>query len=183
MAAVADPDPPFAGLNTAELDTCEALLARLAPDLGFDAAAVFASLRQGAGMLVALDLPPEVVELLYAQALAQFNAGDTASALLLFQALTVLAPTERDHWLGQGISLRGLKQLDAARLSFDTAVALAPQTAAPRFHLCETLCLAEDWQAATEQSKAFDLLPDSAEKRLLAAEMKRLKTVLELRSG
>lgn len=168
-------------MNAAELDACEAVLKLLMQDVDLDVVGVFAGLRQGKPMVEALGLPAETADLLYAQALARFGAGDIATALLLFQALSFLAPGVRDHWLGLGISARALDQLDLARACFETAIALAPQSAAPRFHLCEVLCQQGNWQDAATQAQAFAAAINAPEKASLAPEVKRLTALIELR--
>ena len=171
----------LAGLNPAELDACETVLKQLMSDVDLDVAAVFGGLRKGKPLVEALGLPEETVDLLYAQAVGRFGAGDTVAAMLLFQALSFLAPRVRDHWLGLGICARALDQMDVAAIAFETAVALAPQTAAPRFHLCELLCQRSQWRAAAQQAAAFDAAATSTEKSNLSGEMKRLSALIELR--
>jgi tetratricopeptide (TPR) repeat protein len=171
----------LAGLNQAELDACEAVLKELMSDIDLDVAEVFGGLRKGKSMVAALGLPEQTVDLMYAQAVARFGAGDVVAAMGLFQALSFLAPSVRDHWLGFGICGRSLEQLEIARIAFETAVALAPQTAAPRFHLCELLCQKADWAAAADQARAFEAAVTSPEKVNLAGEMKRLTALIELR--
>lgn len=172
----------LAGLNPAEMDACEAVLKGLMQDVDLDVAGVFGSLRRGQSLIEALGIPEETVDLLYAQALARFGAGDHAAALSLFQALSFLAPGVRDHWLGLGICGRALDQLDLARVAFQTAVALAPQTAAPRFHLCEVLCQQGRWSEAEVQARAFAEASAAPEKASLAPEIKRLAALIELRT-
>jgi tetratricopeptide (TPR) repeat protein len=174
-------NPVLAGLNPAELDACEAVLKQLMSDVNLDIAGVFGGLRRGKSLVEALGLPDQTVDLLYAQAIARFGAGDLAAALSLFQALSFLAPRERDHWLGLGICGRALEQMEIARIAFETAVALAPDSAAPRFHLCELLCQKADWPAAAEHAQAFDAAVMSPEKSNLYNEMKRLTALIELR--
>lgn len=171
------------GLNKAELDACETALKALMQDVDLDAAGIFKALRQGKSMVEALDLPVETVDLLYAQAVGRFGAGDHAAALSLFQGLAFLAPDVRDHWLGLGICGRALEQTALARIAFETAIALAPQTAAPRFHLCELHCRAGNWKAAAVQAKAFSDAVMAPEKAGLMTEMKRLAALIELRGG
>ena len=64
-----------------------------------------------------------------------------------------------------------------------TAVALSPETAAPRFHLCEVLCQQGEWKAAAEQARGFAAAVVAPEKAGLGPEMKRLATLIELRGG
>lgn len=171
----------LAGLNPAELDACEAVLKGLTQDVDLDVAAVFAALRRGRSLIEALQIPEETVDILYAQAVARFGAGDHAAAQSLFQALSFLAPQVRDHWLGLGICARALDQIDLARVAFQTAMALAPRSAAPRFHLCEALCQQGRWREAAEQATAFAEAAMAPEKANLATEMKRLSALIELR--
>ena len=171
----------LAGLNPAELDACEAVLKGLTQDVDLDVAGVFAALRKGRSLIEALQIPEETVDILYAQAVARFGAGDHAAAQSLFQALSFLAPQVRDHWLGLGICARALDQLDLARIAFQTAVALAPQSAAPRFHLCEVLCQQGRWSEAADQAAAFTAAAMAPEKASLATEMTRLSALIELR--
>lgn len=173
----------LAGLNPAELDACEAVLKLLMPDADLDVVKVFAGLRKGLTLIEALGLPVETVDLLYAQALARFGAGDHLAALSLFQALSFLAPETRDHWLGLGICARALDRLDVARVAFETSVALAPMTAAPRFHLCEVLCQQGMWREAGGEARAFQSAVMAPEKASLAPEMKRLAALIEMRGG
>jgi tetratricopeptide (TPR) repeat protein len=181
--SVATADGPLAGLNPAELDACEAVLKVLLRDMDLDAAGIFSALRQGKSLVEALDLPEQTIDLLYAQAFARFGAGDYSAALTLFQALSFLAPSVRDHWLGLGISARASDQLSLARVAFETAVAIAPQSAAPRFHLCEVLCQQGEWARARTQTEAFAQANMAPEKASLGGEMKRLSTLIELRGG
>ena len=182
VAAVRD-GGVLSGLNAAELDACESLLSVLMQDVGLDIAAIFAGLRKGQTLVQSLGLPDQTVDLLYAQALARFGAGDHTAAMGLFQALSFLAPDVRDHWLGLGICGRVLDKPDLARVAFETAVALAPQTAAPRFHLCEVLCQLGNWSEAAVQARAFADAATAPEKASLSPEMKRLAALIELRGG
>ncbi len=171
------------GLNTQELDACQKLLQQISPDLDVDVAEIFDRVRAGKSLVQAMNLPDQTVDLLYAQALARFNAGDSHTAIPLFNALTLLAPQVRDHWLGLGICSRVLNKLPIAKLTFETAINISPQTAAPRFHLCEVLCQMKEWDGAKEQAAAFAQLPETPEKKSLSSEMKRLQTVIEVQSG
>jgi tetratricopeptide (TPR) repeat protein len=171
----------LAGLNAAELDACEAVLKGLMQDVDLDVSGVFAALRKGRSLIEALQIPEETVDLLYAQAVARFGAGDHAAAMSLFQALSFLAPRVRDHWLGLGICARALDQLDLARLAFETSAALAPKSAAPRFHLCEVMCQRGLWAEAAEQAAAFTEAAMAPEKASLATEMRRLNALIDLR--
>lgn len=173
----------LAGMNPAELDACEAVLKILMQDVDIDVVSVFGALRKGQSLVAALGLPEEAIDLLYAQAFARFGAGDHTAAFSLFQALSFIAPKTRDHWLGLGICGRAMDQLDLARVAFETAVALAPQSAAPRFHLCEVLCQQGKWKAAAEQARGFVAAVSAPEKASLAGEMKRLTALIELRGG
>lgn len=174
-------NPILAGLNQAELDACEAVLKQLMSDVDLDVAGVFGGLRKGKSMVEALGLPDQTVDLMYAQAVARFGAGDEVAAMSLFQALSFLAPQVRDHWLGLGICGRALDQFDIARIAFETSVALAPETAAPRFHLCELLCQKGEWKAAADQAAAFDAAVTAPEKANLYSEMRRLTALIEVR--
>lgn len=184
MAAAAAPvTAALTGLSPAELDACEAVLATMVQDLDLDVAGIFGALRKGLTMTEALGLPEQTPDLIYAQAVARFGAGDHTAALSLFQALSFLAPGVRDHWLGLGISARALDQLDLARLAFQTAATIAPETAAPRFHLCEVLCQQGDWPGAAREAEAFEAAAMAPEKASLAADLKRLSALIELRGG
>ena len=183
MAATAGQDQwILAGLNPAELDACEAVLKVMMQDVDLDVAGIFGALRRGKTLIEALGLPEQAVDLLYAQAVARFGAGDHAAAMSLFQALSFLAPQVRDHWLGLGISARAQDRLDLAGMAFETAVALSPDTAAPRFHLCEVLCQKGDFVKAAEHARAFEGAVTAPEKASLAADMKRLSALIELRT-
>lgn len=180
-AALPDSVGLLGGMNAAELDACEAVLKQLLNEVDLDVASVFAGLRKGKPMVQALGLPEATVDLLYAQAVARFGAGDHGAAQALFQALSFLAPDVRDHWLGLGITARAQDQIDLARVAFQTAVALAPLTAAPRFHLCEALCQTGAWAEAAREAKAFAEAVMAPEKASLALEMKRLTALIALR--
>lgn len=171
------------GLNTAELDACHALLTRIAPDTGVDMADIFLKVRKGQTLVQAMGLPDKTLDMLYSQAIGRFNAGDSKTATPLFTALTMLKPQERDYWLGLGICGRINGNLPLAKVVFETAVNVSPDTPAPRFHLCELLCQEKNWRAAAEHIQVFDAMPDTPEKRTLAPEMKRLRTVVEVKTG
>lgn len=160
-----------------------AALAELSNGEGLELQAIFGRVAEGESLRSALGLPPQVIDLLYAQAFAAHEAGKLLSAVQMFQALTLLAPRVKDHWLGLAISLRGLDQADVAALALDTALAMAPDDAVVRFHRLDLACHRGDWDGARAELAAFDALPDAARRPVLAAEVQRLRSLVARRSG
>lgn len=173
----------FKGMSKEDLDACEYILGELSETLGFDAKSAFERMRRGESLTQALGLPAQTSDAMYAQAISQFNAGNTNVALQLFRALTVLAPNTRDHWLGLGICARIKDQSDLARIALQTATSLSPDTPAPLFHLCELFCHMSEWANAGEYLIKFDACEESSEKQKLKAEMQRLRTLIEMRKN
>ena len=165
------------------LEQVGAALAELSRGDGIDLRQVFGRVAAGESLTRALGLPDQVVDLLYAQAFTAHEAGRTLAALQMFQALTVLAPRVKDHWLGLAICLRGKDQAEMAQLALDTALTLAPDDPATRFHRLDLACHRGDWVAARRELAAFDALPDSVTRRTLQAEVQRLRSLIHLRSG
>jgi len=160
-----------------------AALSELSADAGIDLGAVHAAMARGQTLVQALGLPPQVVDLLYAQAFAAHDAGRILAALQMFQALTMLAPRVRDHWLGLAVCLRRLDQGQAAGLALDTALALDPDSPATRLHRLDLACHRGDWSAARAELAALDRLPDTPARRVLGPEVQRLRTLVTLRAG
>lgn len=172
------------GLDPGEAEAFGDMLAALGGAAGRDLSQILARLDSGKGLRAALDLPPETVDLLYAQAFAQFNAGQYAQAEALFRGLCLLAPQVVDHWLGLGICQRMAGQFDSARLAFDIALDLDGDAAVIRFHRCELACREKRWPDAVQEARAFHLAPLSARKQALEAEMQRLDAlIVERRAG
>lgn len=142
---------------------------------------VFDALLAGKDMVTALGLPAETATLLYAQAYARFSSGKLAEATTLFQALTVLAPGVKDHWLGFGVCLRLSEALPSARLAFLTAQELEPACPAVTYHLAELALAQGDLAAAQGLILAYAELPDSALKQRMQAEAQRLAAAIDAR--
>lgn len=158
-------------------------LAELSQGGHADLVAVFRGLLDGKEMGAALGLPEGTAQLLYAQAHARFNGGHVTDALALFQALTVLSPGVKDHWLGLGICLRLTDALATARLAFATAREIAPDCPAVMYHQAE-LDLAEGRLAeAAALMRAFAALPETGLKTRMAAEAQRLVAALAARGA
>lgn len=171
------------GLSDTARAEMEEVLAELSRGGQGDLVALFSALLDGQDLTTALNLPDGTVALLYAQAHARFNAGQLTDALGLFQALVVLAPKVKDHWLGLGICLRLSNSLAGARLAFAAARDLAADCPAVTYHLAE-LCLAEDKQdQARALMQEFAAFEDSSLKQTILPEARRLVTAIELRTG
>lgn len=164
-----------------------AALAELSQGDTLDLESLFRRVMGGEPLVRALGLPPQVVDLLYAQAFAAHESGRVLAALQMFQALTLLAPGVKDHWLGLAICLRGQDQPGAAALALDTALSLDPADPATRFHRLDLACHRGDWAAARAELAAFDALPprpgQSAALAALTAEVQRLRSLIQRRSG
>lgn len=154
-------------------------LAELTDEGGVDYLSLFEHMLGGAGLREALGLPESAVDALYSQAFAQFNAGNIPAALKLFQSLTVLSPSEKDHWMGLGICLRIEGKDDGAGMAFDVAVELDGSSAALRFHRMELACRNGDWAAAKAESTAYHQAEDCPQKEILQPEVQRLDALLE----
>lgn len=171
------------GLSDTARAEMQAALADLSSSGRGELVEVFEALLAGHDMGAALGLPEGTAALLYAQAHARFNGGEVTEALGLFQALTVLAPQGKDHWLGLGICLRLAGSLGGARLAFATAQEIDPECAAVAYHQAE-LAFAEGRLADARGALArFAALPDSGVKQRLGHEAQKLVAVLAARSG
>lgn len=177
---LATPAPP-----KSSRDSVDAIFAELV-DIGDEAergyAAVFERVSAGSSLLEALDLPPQTVDVLYAQAFARFEAHRIAEAIHLFHALTLLAPKVKDHWLGLGISMRTADQFDAARVALDIAFTLAPDCPAVLLQRTELGCLQQDWSSVYAEIDRFEALSESALKDRLAPEFHRYAELVRSRS-
>lgn len=142
---------------------------------------VFDALLAGKDMVAALGLPAETASLLYAQAYARFNNGKLAEATTLFQALTVLAPSAKDHWLGLGVCLRLSDALPSARLAFLTAQEIESDCPAVTYHLAELALAQDDLAEAGHLIQTFADLPDTALKQRMLPEARRLATAITAR--
>ena len=126
----------------------------------------------------AIGLPPRAIDLIYAQAYAQFNAGHPRRAQPLFAALCVLDGKTADHWLGLGVCLRHAGDAVQARVAFETARALAPEAPAPAFHMAHLLLEQGEQSAARDHLATFKAAPQGPEKAALAETAHRLMSVL-----
>lgn len=145
-----------------------------------ETAKVIQGLAEGKSIGEALGLPACATDLIYAQAYAQFNAGHPEKAHPLFAALCVLDGQLFDHWLGLGICLRHRGETVQARVAFETARKLAPEAAAPAFHLAHLMMeLGERGQARTLLLQYRDA-PRGPEKAALAEAAGRMMAVLEM---
>ena len=125
------------GFSPESIQEIVSVLSEVGTESGRDYAALFERVVGGQNLLEAMDLPPQTVDVLYAQAFARFDAQRIPEAMQLFQALTLLAPKVKDHWLGLAICLRMADQFEAARLPLDVAFSLAPDCPAVVFHRLE----------------------------------------------
>lgn len=144
---------------------------------------VFDALLAGRDMVTALGLPAETASLLYAQAYARFNTGKLGEAASLFQALTILAPTAKDHWLGLGLCLRLSDALSSAHLAFLTAQEIDPACPAVIYHLAELALARQDTTEAERLIKHFADLPEGAMKHRMQPEAQRLVVALAARGA
>lgn len=174
-------DPTSGGAAT--LARVGAALAELSQGEGLDLQALFRRVMAGESLGRALGLPPQVVDLLYAQAFAAHEAGRGLAALQMFQALTVLAPGVKDHWLGLAICLRGQDQPGAAALALDTALSLDPSDPATRFHRIDLACHRGDWATARAELMAYDAQPARPGASAVAAEVQRLRGLIQRKAG
>ena len=154
-----------------------AALAELSQGEGLDLQALFRRVMAGEPLGRALGLPAQVVDLLYAQAFAAHEAGRGLAALQMFQALTLLAPTVKDHWLGLAICLRGQDQPGAAALALDTS------DPATRFHRIDLACHRGDWAAARAELQGYDAQPARPGASAVVAEVQRLRGLIQRKAG
>lgn len=168
--------------DTARAELDEAL-AELSQSGHADLVAIFTALVGGQDLCAALNFPEGTVALLYSQAHARFNAGHVSDALGLFQALAVLAPGVKDHWLGLGICLRLSDSLAGARLAFSAAQDLAPDCPAVTYHLAELAFSEGRLEDALALLQRFAGFEDGALKQALSTEARRLAVALSHRSG
>lgn len=144
---------------------------------------VFDALLAGQDMVTALGLPEETATLLYAQAYARFNNGKLGEATSLFQALTILAPGVKDHWLGLGVCLRLSDALSSAQLAFLTGQELDPTCPALTYHLAELALAQGDIGSAQERILTFADLPETPLKQRMQPEAQRLAAALAARGA
>lgn len=104
---------------------------------GLDGARILDRLLKGDTPLAALGLPAQTPDVVYAQAHRWLSVGRTDRAEPLFRALTILAGTIPDHWLGLGICLKSLDKNAEAEKAFSAAAQLSPGWALPHFHAAE----------------------------------------------
>lgn len=148
-----------------------------------DLVSIFSALLNGQDLSTALNFPEGTVTLLYSQAHARFNAGHISDALGLFQALAVLAPTVKDHWLGLGICLRLSNSLAGARLAFSAAADLAPDCPAVTYHLAELAFAEGRFSESVVLLQRFASFEESPLKHTLSTEAQRLAAALSHRAG
>jgi tetratricopeptide (TPR) repeat protein len=169
------------GLTPEATQEIVAVLTEVGDEVGRDYASVFARVAAGQSLLEALELPPQTVDILYAQAFARFNARRVPEAMHLFQSLTLLAPNVKDHWLGLGICLRMVDQYDAARTALDVAHTLAPDCPAVLFHRTELACQQHDWARAAADVARFQALPETPLRQRLLPEFDRYAALVRSR--
>lgn len=171
------------GLSDTAKTELDSVLAELSHSGHGDLVSIFAALLNGQDLSTALNFPEGTVTLLYSQAHARFNAGHVSDALGLFQALAVLAPTVKDHWLGLGICLRLSDSLAGARLAFSAALDLAPDCPAVTYHLSELAFAEGRFAESVDLLQRFAALEDSPLKNTLSTEARRLAAALSNRAG
>lgn len=166
------------GLSDTAQAELEATLADLSEGGRSDLVGVFRALLSGQDLSGALGLPDGTADLLYAQAHARLNVGQTTDALALFQALAALSPKVKDHWLGLGICLRLTGAFSGARLAFATAREVQPDCPAVHVHLAELALVEGRREDAAVLMRHFIALPETVLKSRLASEAQRLIAVL-----
>ena len=171
------------GLSDAAKTELDGALQELSQSGHADLVSIFSALVNGQDLSAALNFPEGTVTLLYSQAHARFNAGHIADALGLFQALAVLAPTVKDHWLGLGICLRLSDSLAGARLAFSAAADLAPECPAVTYHLAELAFTEGQLSASVDLLRRFAAFEDSPLKNTLSGEARRLAAAISHRAG
>ena len=144
-----------------------------------DLVAVFTSVLNGVNLADALNLPRDMVKVMYSQAYAAFNAGNTVDALRLFQALAILDPSQKDHWLGLAVCLRIDGNYSAASLALATALELDKTCPATLFHLAELAFVDGRIEDSAKVLRGFDQLEASELKRRMAPEVHRLAVLIE----
>jgi predicted Zn-dependent protease len=166
------------GLDDGGADAFRDMVSGLGGTAGRDLSQIMDRLGSGQGLRAALDLPPETVDILYAQAFGRFNAGQLGEAEALFRGLCLLAPETVDHWLGFGICQRMAERFEAARMAFDIALDLPGDAAVVRFHRAELACREGQWREAATEAQAYHAAPDTQRKQALGAEMMRIDALL-----
>ncbi|MDR3514590.1 MAG: tetratricopeptide repeat protein [Azospirillaceae bacterium] len=106
------------------------------------------------------------IEHMFADALAAHRAGDLGNAARRYHAVIALRPLAHEAYNNLGISLIGLKKLDAARVAFRNAATLAPDTAQDFYNLANVIQARGDaLPAIALYRRALILKPDDARTR------------------
>jgi len=157
------------------------LFAEASADLGLDGAHIYAALRAGRSLGVALGLPEGVTEALYGRAHTWFAAGRHDRAEPLFRALCALDGACADYWVGHGVCLHLRGANAEAGIAFATAAALRADWAVPHFHAAGLAAAEGRWGRAAEHLAAFRVRQDRDTPEALIREAGRLAAALAQR--
>ncbi|MDC9823025.1 hypothetical protein PRN20_04715 [Devosia sp. ZB163] len=166
------------GLTGTDADLLEQTCGEALGAAGVDAGRLFDRLRQGQSLGVALGLPPDVTELIYARAHRWFVAGRPDRAEPLFRALCAAEGGTADYWVGLGVCLRLRGDYAGASLAFSMATDLRPDWAVPAFHAAELALQRRDRISAEAELRRFRRLSDAATPERMKDEISRMEQAL-----
>lgn len=166
------------GLTGTDADLLEQTCGEALGAAGVDASRLFDRLRQGQSLGVALGLPRDVTELIYARAHRWFVAGRPDRAEPLFRALCAADGGTADYWVGLGVCLRLRGDYAGASLAFSMATDLRPDWAVPAFHAAELALQRRDRISAEAELRRFRRLSDAATPERMKDEISRMEQAL-----
>lgn len=166
------------GLTGTDADLLEQTCGEALGAAGVDASRLFDRLRQGQSLGVALGLPRDVTELIYARAHRWFVAGRPDRAEPLFRALCAADGGTADYWVGLGVCLRLRGDYAGASLAFSMATDLRPDWAVPAFHAAELALQRRDRISAEAELGRFRRLSDAATPERMKDEISRMEQAL-----
>lgn len=171
------------GLDAEETAVLREAFAELATPLGVDADHILNGLGRGEPLARLLNLPSQVVELLYSRAHMFFTAGRFDRSETLFRALCALDSGVADYWVGYGVCLRRRGCVAEAELAFATAAALRPEWAVPHFHAAQIALGEAQWRRAADHLAAFAECAGPATPASMRQEADRQRRALASRDG
>lgn len=169
------------GLSAAESGALDALLQNELKQAGLDGAGVVARLNEGLSLARALQLPEGTTQALYGRAYQWFTVGRYDRAEMLFHALSLLEPANRNHLVGFAICLKLRGASEHAEMALRRAIKSSPGWGIPYFHLLEIATRGERWDDAEVFLRGFDARTERDVPPAIVADVKRFRVALAMR--
>lgn len=149
-----------------------------AASLGFTGRSILEGLASGEPLAAVVDIPDELLELLYYRAHLWGKVGDFQRAEQIFHVLCMANSRDPDYWAGFGLCLTRRGAWDRALEAYERALTLKPDWGTMHVYCLQSCVHMKAWERALEHSqRARELSVDIPEDLLeLAARYHNLLT-------